>query len=191
MALNLGDVDALLDGGVTFTVRGKEYRIPPVRGDVGLWLQRLTLQRDQLRGEPSEEQEKEWAESLAAPPIPDGMTLEEALLSRELVAELGADGVDMGFIRNLAHMVHVRIMAGDQAALAFVASQGNPPGPANREERRAAAKTVKKASPKAASSSKTTSTAGASTSRRAVSGSGTSTRKAPAKKAAGSRGATS
>lgn len=179
MALDLGDLNEFWDGGMYATVRskahpgGKRYRIPPVPGDLGLWGRRVAALRN-VDDDTTEEQLQKLAADIGEPPIPEGQTVEQAMLSVELHAEVLADGVDDEMIKHMAKIVFNRIVGGDALALAI--AHGDDPKAGNREQRRAAAKTAKK-TPEPASGSRTTSTAAAPTTRKAASGSGTRSQK--------------
>lgn len=196
MALDLGDLDQYFDASAQVTIGGKQYRIPPVSYEIGLWARRATVRRAALGDDATPEQMAEASakteQELGPPPIPDGQSWEEAMLSPELVAELVADGVPDEAVKHLAHIIYARILGGDDLALAFAkgVDDPNPAGPANRAERRAAKKA---ASRKAASGSKTMSTAEAATTQKRGSGRGTKSplKSSGAGKAVASRGAKS
>lgn len=182
MALDLGDLDELLDGGMYAIVGGKKRRIPPVSGELGLWGRRAAVLGSKLGDDATPEDLKRIAEEIGDPPIPEGLTPDQAMLSPELHAELIADGVDDEMIKHLAGIVYARIVGGDKMALAF--AHGDDPKAMNRAERRAA----KKATPRTVSSSRTTSTAAAGTTRKAASGNATKSPRKSAASAKGSRG---
>lgn len=197
MALQLGDLAAVFDPGMTFEFGGREYTIPAASATVGLWCRHLVAQRDDLDDDATPEAMDEagadaqaLAASTPAPPGYDpGVTFERVMLGQALIDELVAVGVPDPALHFLARVAFARVILGDEAAQRYFAQGGNPQpsGPANRQERRAAKKATKKAS-----GSRTTSTAAAPTTRKAASGSGTtsrSTAKPPRKAAAsGSRG---
>ena len=191
MGLDLGDIDAYHDPNAYFTLHGKRYTIPPVSGEVGLWVRAIVARRAELADDATDEEvaaarDRVYAEHPS--PIPDGMSLEEAMLGRVLVAELVSDGVSYVTIEHLAEIARARLLGGDALALTTARGEDDPnsSGPANRQERRAAKKT-------AGSGSRGTSTAGAATTRTAASGNGTSTRPRSLRpaKTAPSRGAES
>lgn len=170
MALDLGDFDAYYDPSMTVTIGGKQYTIPPVSADIGLWARRVAAGHGDL----DDVELDELRETVGELPLPDGMPMEEAMLGSDLLAELAADKVPDPTILQLAQVVFARIIGGDRLALAF--AHGDVPnhrGPANRAQRRAA----KKAAPRKASGSRTTSTAAGATSRKAVSGNTTKSQK--------------
>lgn len=188
MPLDLGDLNQFFDGGMTATVNGKTYRIPPVSGELGLWGRRAAALRSKLGDDPTLEELAQVAQEIGEPPTPDDLTAAEVMLSPKLHAELIADGVDDEMIKNMAGIVYARVVGGDELALAFARGElPNLAGPTNRATRRAAAKAAKKAS-----GSGTTNTAEAATTRKPASGSATTTQKASAgnakAKATASRG---
>lgn len=196
MALDLGAVDALFDDGIYFELagqvhpEGKRYRIPPPAADLGLWGRKAMVLRAELAdldGDELEAAVEQLEAKIGPPPVPDGMTAHEMFLGPELVAEMAADKVPDPAVERMANVVYARIIGGDRLALRVF--QGdldpNPTGPANRAQRRAAAKKV---TPKKASGSQTTNTAAATTTRKAASGSGTRSRKTGAASAKASRG---
>lgn len=198
MALDLGDLEEVFDASMLVKIKGTQYRIPPVSAELGLWIRGITALRMQV---PDKATPRQMAAALAKaeqqlgpPPIPEGQTFEEALLSPPVVAQMVADGVSQQEIEHLAQVAQSRVVGGDELAkVMFRGDDPNRPSPANRLERRAATKAVTKAVKAVTakgSGSRTTSTAGAATTRTRASGSTTkSPRKtaAPAK-AAGSRG---
>lgn len=173
MAVDLGDFDDTFDGGMYFTAGGKQYRIPPVSAELGAWGRRASVLRTQVTDDTSEEEAKRIVGRIGEPPIPEGLTLNEALLSPDLYKQLVAAGADDELVKRLAQTVYYRIIGGDGLALAF--ARGEDPKAGNRAERRAAKKTPK------VSGSRTTSTAKAATTRKAASGSPT---RSPRKNAA-------
>lgn len=183
MALDLGDLNEYFDGGMYATVDGKRYRVPPVSAELGTWGRRAAVLRSGLGEDPGIEDLKRVAEEIGDPPVPDGLILDQALLSPELHAELLANGVNDEMVKHLAGIVYTRMLGGDKLALAFAHGEDGPKA-SNREQRRAAAK----AKPRKASGSRTTSTAAEPTTRTAGSGSGTKSRTASAASARASRG---
>lgn len=186
MALDLGDLNDFFDPDATFTVKGKLYRVPAVSAALGLWGRKVAALREAVADDATPQEKLAALQAAEAeigePPLPEGMTMQEALLSRELLAELAADGVPDPAIEHLTETVYGRIVYGDKFAKAIFQGEFGPKAtPANRQERRA----VKKAAPrKAASASPTTSTAKAATTRKPASGSGTKSLPAKAAKAA-------
>lgn len=180
MPLDLGDLDEYFDGGMYATINGKRYRFPPVSGELGLWCKQSSVLKSVLFSDSSAAELERVAKEVGDPPLSDGQTMEQALLSAEAYAQLLADGVSHEAIKHLAATAYARVVGGDGLALAF-AHDEDPK--ANREQRRAAAKPAKKAS-----SSRTTSTAKAATTRKAASGNATGSRKTSAASAKASRG---
>lgn len=189
MGLDLGDFDAFATRN-TFRVAGKQYSAPLVRADVVLWTKRVHLR--------AEEDGTGWEEARAAlaragyeEPFARGQSMEEAMLGAELVAELSGDGVPWEIIERAARAIWIgTLTSSNEAALAVVRGDDpNEASPANRAERRAAAK--KTPAKKAASGSRTTNTAAAATTRSPASGSGTRSPRKSANSAKGSPGAKS
>lgn len=185
MALDLGDLGEFFDASMKFNIGEKQYSIPPVPAVLGLWGRRVAALRADV---PDGATDKQIAAALARaekelgpPPIPQGQSFAEGLLSAALVAELVADGASDQAIEHLAEVAYARIIGGDEVAVHVFRGETPKAAPANRQERRAAAK---KATPRKASASKTTSTAADGTTRKPVSGRTTKSQPAKAVKAA-------
>ncbi|MCA1195135.1 hypothetical protein [Saccharopolyspora sp. 6V] len=164
----LRDLSELLDPALTLPIGGKLYRVTPVSAETGLRLQRL---HDYILGVTAA------AEAEQDTPAPDAELLDDAaeldLMRSSLGAaydEMIADGVPYAHLRVAGMTAFVDIVQGREAAERHWSTGGRPPAPAgNRATRRAARST-----PRPDSASGTT-----------------PPRKAPAAKAAGTRGATS
>lgn len=181
MTDNFGALDALLDAGLKFTLRGKEYVIQPVDGLTGLWCQRVAeVAGDVHTAKTDEEMAAAVARIDALPKLDGDLTLAERVLG-DLHAQLVTDGIHHEAIKVLGKAAYIWVIADADAAQRFLAAGGRPEAAApNRAARRAA-------------SPRSRSTGGATTTRKAASTSGTSTRKAAPTKASArkSRGATS
>lgn len=176
MALDLGDLDDFFDGSMKVTIRGKEYSIPAISAELGLWGRKMAAEAFG---------EGDYASILAAAPVPDGLTAHESMLSPAVCAQMVADGVTDPELNFLMETVFARMVGGDALAKAMFEAGGNPKAvPANRQERRAVKKTAKKA----ASVSLTTNTVKAATTRTPASGSGTTSRPIKGVKKAASAG---
>lgn len=197
MGLKLTELDEYLDPSMSLTVLGREYQVQPVSGEMGLWCRRLAVRAgaevtDESTGDDlAEATERVLGEADALPPPPGdpASTFEERLLADAMHAMI-ADQVPDPYIQFCAQTAYWRVLGGDRAAELYWTSGGNPQrsGPANRQERRAAAK-------RAASGSGTMRTGAARTTRSRASGTGTSTpstsgKSRPAKPSRGTRSST-
>jgi hypothetical protein len=203
MALDYGDIEDFFDGAAYFTAKspkypqGKQYTIPPMDSETALWFRLMQATINTAILADSTAVASTAVESMGKPPFDESLTFAQLLLGAELVAELAADKVSDPLVQHITMTTYARVIGGDQMALRYAHGADSPKAPANRAERRAAAKAkpkpVKKAQPvkPKASASRTTSTAEGSTTRVRASGSTTTKpAKAAAKKTA-SRGAKS
>src|SRR5688572_7523400 len=124
MALDLGDLNAFLDPGMSFSWDGVPYKVPPVSAELGIWGKKVASLRDGTA-----EEIAAAAAEIGPPPIPEGQTEEEAFLSPGLVKQLTANKVPFEVITHLAGTVYAQIVGGDKFAIAVF--EGNLNGPTN------------------------------------------------------------
>lgn len=199
MALNLGAIDEFFDASMVFTIGTKEYRAPAISGELGLWVRTVAVRQGELGENATAEEQVAAREECGPAPIPEGYTEAEAFLSKELVAQLLADGVQQELIQHLTMTAFIRAVSGDGLAMLYARGEDPKALAGNRTQRRALAKAIKRApvktvAAKKASDSKTTSTAAATTTRAPASGNATksqATSARPAKAVKASRGAKS
>lgn len=186
----LADLDRYLDPGLTLGgVPGadgvpREYTVPLPTAELGLWCQRIAAATGSLEGA-TPGQAQAAVDELGEPPdFGDGTRTLAELVLGDALDEMLADGVAHPYVQFCAATAFVWIVAGEDAAAEYWQAGGRrpeQPGPANRAERRLAAKTGG------------TRTGAASATKRRASTSGTRSRptSTSSTRATGSRGSTS
>ncbi|MGI5178674.1 DUF7426 family protein [Dactylosporangium sp. CA-152071] len=179
MGLQLGELDQYFDPGLSFYATGRDdvsrqYTVPLPAADLGLWCVRAAQLQRKGRKDPSKMSPAELdelldeVEKLPPPPGDQGLTMQERVLGETLAALVDA-GVPHHYCEFAFRLAMVWIITSDDPTVeAYYRAGGRPeaPSPANREERRAAAR-----------SSGRTSTAAVPETLTAASGSGTRSRK--------------
>jgi hypothetical protein len=179
----LGELTRYFDAGLTLTVCGREYSVPPATAETGLWVRTAAELGGQLHAAQTEEEMRAVGAQLEEMPDQD-RSLRDRMLGPDLVEQMADDGVPDALIEFCARTAYIWVLsAGDEErTTAFWTSGGRPEArrPANRADRRAASRTTK-------------STGAATGTRSRASTSGTSTRRKSASngRATGSRGSTS
>ncbi len=174
MTDNFGALDALLDSGLKFTLRGKAYTIQPVDGLTGLWCQRLAEVAGGVHtAETDEEMAAAVARVEALPKLEGELTLVERMLG-DLYNELIADGVHHEAIKVLGKAAYIWVIADAEKAKRFLDAGGRPeslaPNRAARRQSRATAGAKSTRKPASTSTTKSRKTAASPATARRSSG---------------------
>lgn len=120
----------------------REYVIPLPSAELGLWCQQAATAAGRIQAASTEAEVREAVERVnALPELDSALSLGQKVLGTAYAQMMG-DGVAHPYIQVCAGTAYVWIVAGEDQAEQYWRSGGrpNPPGPANREQRRAAAK---------------------------------------------------
>lgn len=137
MASTFPDLDDFFDDSLKLKIRGKTYSVPAPSDKVGLYVQRLIEAGAKVAsGEiPSDDAPKLDLDDA------EEINLYELICTKEILAQLEADGVSWPKRQLFANTVFIWIGMGEQAALAYWTSAGDPKAGGsllgNRETRRA------------------------------------------------------
>lgn len=129
------DLDQFFEGTLTLPIKGKNYTVQPPAYHVGMYVQRL------IEAGAAVASGRIATDDMPKIDLNDGeeFDLYETICGAT-IAELKADNVPWPKIQIFANTVFIWIGMGEQAALAFWRSGGDPKAgllPANREQRRA------------------------------------------------------
>ncbi|WP_438872660.1 DUF7426 family protein [Paractinoplanes pyxinae] len=157
----------------------REYTVPLPSAELGLWCQMMADAAGRIHSTSTVEEMQEIIARIEEE-VPE-LSVENWAMTKRVLGtaydEMAADGVSHHHIQFCGHTAYAWIVGGEEPAERFWKSggQGEAPGPANRQERRAAGRT---------------STASASGTRKAASSRTTKSRSASSKstKATASRG---
>jgi len=144
-----GDLDQYFDPGLTLTVGGTEYVVPPPSAELGLWCQQVARLAGAIKSATTEVEMLAIIERVKAleakDPDSDDSSFAQRML-RELWHELAGAGVDHHRLEFCGQTVYIWIMGGEEKAAAYWRAGGDPEAvsPTNRAERRAVAKKAKK-----------------------------------------------
>lgn len=164
MTADFGALDELFDPGLTFTLRGMQYRIDPPTAEVGLWCERIAQIAGGVKGAKTDaEMQAAVARIEKLPQLDDDdLSLPQRVLGRAY-DELVANEVDHAWVKLISMAAFIWIVGDEDAARRYLQSGGRPESEApNRQARRAsrstggATKTRKPASTSGTRSRKTT-----------------------------------
>lgn len=143
MTADFGALDDLFDPGLTFKLRGVQYRIDPPSAEVGLWCERIAQIAGGVKGAKTDAEMQAAMARVEALPQLDGADL--SLAQRTLgptYDELVGNGVDHAWIKLISMAAFIWIVGDEEAARRYLESGGRPESEApNRQARRASRST--------------------------------------------------
>jgi hypothetical protein len=141
-----GELTEYLDPSLTLRIQGKDYEVPLPDAELGTWCRLMAPAAGQLHAASTDAEiadARKRIEDLPPPPGDDNLPFEQRLLGAAFHTMV-ADRVPDPFVKFAAMTVYVRTVSDDATAERFWYSGGRPEAvrpPANRADRRAAAKT--------------------------------------------------